>query len=125
MWTWQFAKCVWLCNKLDLHRLETMQTHYNLCYREEEREMILTGNEPLTKAQLQKACSVKYRVKNPRYVSGSEVVVRSLNDDRKKIEEFIIDWRKHFMTVVDPKYMPTGWGVDNPVAKGSSFVLLV
>jgi 1-deoxyxylulose-5-phosphate synthase len=40
MWTWQFAKCVWLCNKLDLHRLETMQTHYNLCYREEEREMI-------------------------------------------------------------------------------------
>ena len=95
------------------------------CKTEAEKEMILTGNEPLTKAQLQKACSVKYRVKNPRYVPGSEVVVRSLNDDRKKIEEFIIDWRKHFMTVVDPKHMPTGWRVDNPVAKGSSFVLLV
>ena len=40
MWTWQFAKCVWLCRELNLHRLETMQTHYNLCYREEEREMI-------------------------------------------------------------------------------------
>lgn len=40
MWTWQFAKCISLCNELHLHCLETMQTHYNLCYREEEREMI-------------------------------------------------------------------------------------
>tara|TARA_B100000029_G_scaffold363409_3_gene356469 strand:+ start:90 stop:1055 length:966 start_codon:yes stop_codon:yes gene_type:complete len=40
MWTWQFAKCMWLCDKLDLKKIETMQTHYNLCYREEEREMI-------------------------------------------------------------------------------------
>eukprot|EP00986_Skeletonema_menzelii_P013320 scaffold7658_cov140-Skeletonema_menzelii.AAC.10 len=95
------------------------------CKNETEREMILTGDEPLTKAQLQKACSVKYRVKNPRFVPGSEVVVRSLDDDRKKIEEFIVDWRKHFIAVVDPKYMPTGWRVDNPVAKDSSFVLLV
>ena len=95
------------------------------CRNETEREMLLAGDEPLTKAQLQKACSVKYRVKNPKYVPGSEVVVRSLDGDRKKIEEFIVDWRKHFMTVVDPQYMPTGWRVDNPVSKGSSFVLLV
>ena len=40
MWTWQFAKCMQICNELDLQILETMQTHYNLCYREEEREMI-------------------------------------------------------------------------------------
>ena len=40
MWTWQFAKSLWISNELDLHRFETMQTHYNLCYREEEREMI-------------------------------------------------------------------------------------
>ena len=40
MWTWQFAKCLWLSDKLDLHKIETIQTHYNLCYREEEREMI-------------------------------------------------------------------------------------
>ena len=39
MWTWQFAKSLWISNELDLHRFETMQTHYNLCYREEEREM--------------------------------------------------------------------------------------
>ena len=40
MYTWQFAKSLWTSNELDLHRFETMQTHYNLCYREEEREMI-------------------------------------------------------------------------------------
>ena len=97
----------------------------NCCTNETERNILMAGDEPLTKAQLQRACSVKYRVKNPKYVPGSEVVVRSLNGDRKKIEEFIVDWRKHFMTVVDPKYMPTGWRVDNPVSKGSSFVLLV
>ena len=94
------------------------------CKNETERNLILAGNEPLTKAQLQKACSVKYRVKNPKYIPGSKLVVRSLDDDRKKIEQFIIDWRKHFMAVVAPNHMPTGWKVDNPVAKGSSFVLL-
>ena len=40
MWTWQFVKSLWISNELDLHRFETIQTHYNLCYREEEREMI-------------------------------------------------------------------------------------
>ena len=40
MWTWQFAKSLWICNDLDLERFETIQPHYNLCYREEEREMI-------------------------------------------------------------------------------------
>jgi aryl-alcohol dehydrogenase (NADP+) len=40
MWTWQFAKSLWISHELDLHRFETIQTHYNLCYREEEREMI-------------------------------------------------------------------------------------
>jgi len=40
MWTWQLAKSLWICNDLDLERFETIQTHYNLCYREEEREMI-------------------------------------------------------------------------------------
>ena len=78
----------------------------------------LKGNEDLTKAQLQKACSINYRVKNPLYVSGSEVVVASLNEDAKKIEEFVIEWRKHFIQTVKPRFMPRGWSVDNPVVCG-------
>jgi len=40
MWAWQFAKALWTSDKLGLTRFESMQNHYNLCYREEEREMI-------------------------------------------------------------------------------------
>ena len=34
MWTWQFAKSLWISHELDLHRFETIQTHYNLCRQE-------------------------------------------------------------------------------------------
>ncbi len=111
--------------KIDSYEKEVRTYLADCCKDETKKETILTGNEPLTKSQLQKACSVKYRVKNPRYVPGSEVVVRSLNGDKEKIEEFIVEWRKHFIATVDPNHMLTGWRVDNPVAKGSSFVLLV
>lgn len=40
MWAWQFSKALWTSDKLGLERFESMQNHYNLCYREEEREMI-------------------------------------------------------------------------------------
>ncbi len=39
MWTHQFAESLHLSDMLDLERFETMQNHYNLIYREEEREM--------------------------------------------------------------------------------------
>lgn len=40
MWAWQLAKALWTSDKLGLARFESMQNHYNLCYREEEVEMI-------------------------------------------------------------------------------------
>jgi len=40
MWAWQFAKALYTSDRLGLARFETMQDHYNLGYREEEREMI-------------------------------------------------------------------------------------
>jgi len=40
MWAWQLAKALFASESLDLVRFETMQNHYNLAYREEEREMI-------------------------------------------------------------------------------------
>src|SRR5947199_886442 len=39
MWAWQFAQALAISDKLGLSRLVTMQNHYNLVYREEEREM--------------------------------------------------------------------------------------
>jgi aryl-alcohol dehydrogenase (NADP+) len=40
MWAWQFGKALWTSDRLGLERFVSMQNHYNLCYREEEREMI-------------------------------------------------------------------------------------
>jgi aryl-alcohol dehydrogenase-like predicted oxidoreductase len=40
MYAWQFAKALYLADKHELTRFVTMQNHYNLLYREEEREMV-------------------------------------------------------------------------------------
>jgi len=40
MWAWQFAKALSTSDRLGLERFVSMQNHYNLAYREEEREMI-------------------------------------------------------------------------------------
>jgi aryl-alcohol dehydrogenase-like predicted oxidoreductase len=46
MWAWQFAKALFTSDRLGIGRFVSMQNHYNLCYREEEREM-----NPLCKDQ--------------------------------------------------------------------------
>ena len=40
MWTYQFADALHTSDSLGLERFATMQNHYNLAYREEEREML-------------------------------------------------------------------------------------
>jgi len=40
MFAWQFAKMLHTADRLGVPRFVTMQNHYNLIYREEEREMI-------------------------------------------------------------------------------------
>src|SRR3984893_11154929 len=46
MWAWQFAKMLDLADRRGWTRFVAMQNHYNLLYREEEREMI-----PLCRAE--------------------------------------------------------------------------
>jgi aryl-alcohol dehydrogenase-like predicted oxidoreductase len=46
MWAWHLAKMLGLAGQRGLPRFVTMQNHYNLLYREEEREMI-----PLCRAE--------------------------------------------------------------------------
>jgi len=40
MFAWQFLKALHTSDRFGLERFVSMQNHYNLCYREEEREMI-------------------------------------------------------------------------------------
>ena len=46
MWAYQFAEALHASDRLGLDRFLTMQNHYNLLYREEEREML-----PLTQRE--------------------------------------------------------------------------
>src|SRR3989440_12717949 len=46
MWAWQFVNVLFNSDHFGIARFVSMQNHYNLCYREEEREMI-----PLCKDQ--------------------------------------------------------------------------
>ena len=46
MFAWQFARMLHASDRLGLTRFVTMQNHYNLIYREEEREMV-----PLCRAE--------------------------------------------------------------------------
>jgi aryl-alcohol dehydrogenase-like predicted oxidoreductase len=46
MYAWQFAKFLYTADRMGLSRFVSMQNHYNLVYREEEREM-----NPLCKAE--------------------------------------------------------------------------
>jgi aryl-alcohol dehydrogenase (NADP+) len=39
MYAWQFARMLYTSDRMDWARFVTMQNHYNLIYREEEREM--------------------------------------------------------------------------------------
>jgi len=45
MYAWQFSKAMWTSDHLGLTRFISMQNHYSLCYREEEREMIPLCND--------------------------------------------------------------------------------
>jgi aryl-alcohol dehydrogenase (NADP+) len=40
MFAWQFAKMLYKADEMGLTRFVAMQNHYNLVYREEEREML-------------------------------------------------------------------------------------
>jgi len=40
MFSWQFVKSFWMAERFGLEPFRTMQNHYNLVYREEEREML-------------------------------------------------------------------------------------
>jgi aryl-alcohol dehydrogenase-like predicted oxidoreductase len=46
MYAWQFAKMLYTADRMGMRRFSTMQNHYNIIYREEEREMM-----PLCRAE--------------------------------------------------------------------------
>lgn len=78
------------------------------------------NNDPLSDEQLQQAIDVPYRIPNPTYISGAELVANSLveddSDSHRRIEVFVREWRSFFLDIAQPQYLPAGWNVEAPVA---------
>jgi len=115
-------------------------THAN---KDDDDSSTLSSSSPLTEEQLLKASQVNYKIPNPDYISGPDLVMKSLlspptptllkeenntndgdhnNDDNHnhdttntKMIEFIQSWRKHFQEKMQPQHLPVGWSVDSPV----------
>ena len=49
--------------------------------------------------------------KNLKNTHGEEVVKKL--DSEEKIEEFIMIFRKHFLTSMDPQFLPKEWAIDH------------
>ena len=84
MYTWQFARALYLADKGGWTRFMAMQNHYNLVYREEEREMI-----PLCIAEgvgiIPWSPLARGLLTGTRTRSGEEKTVRARTDDYGKI----------------------------------------
>lgn len=95
MYAWQFAKALYLADLLGWTRFVTMQNHYNLLYREEEREMIglclaegigVLPWSPLARGRLTRAWQSETTKRSETDRFGNTMYARTEEDDHKVID---------------------------------------
>src|SRR6266478_1215659 len=95
MWAWQFSKALYAAKLHGWTPFATMQNHYNLLYREEEREMMPLCKDqgigvlpwsPLARGRLTRAWNeATERTRTDKY--GSTLYVSDIEADRKVVEQ--------------------------------------
>jgi 1-deoxyxylulose-5-phosphate synthase len=95
MHAWQFAKSLYLADLRGWTRFVTMQNHYNLLYREEEREMMALCRaegigvlpwSPLARGRLTRPWQAENTRRSETDRFGNTMYSRTEEDDRKVIE---------------------------------------
>jgi aryl-alcohol dehydrogenase-like predicted oxidoreductase len=95
MYAWQFAKSLYLADRHGWTRFVSMQNHYNLLYREEEREMSgLCQSEgigvlpwsPLARGRLARAWQAESTKRFETDQFGKSMYTRTEEDDRKVVD---------------------------------------
>jgi aryl-alcohol dehydrogenase-like predicted oxidoreductase len=95
MYAWQFAKALYVADLRGWTRFVTMQNHYNLLYREEEREMMgLCAAEgigvlpwsPLARGRLTRAWHSETTTRTETDRFGNTMYSRTEEDDRKVVD---------------------------------------
>ena len=97
MFSWQFARALYLADKHGWTRFVSMQNHYNLLYREEEREMMGLCNfegvgvipwSPLARGRLTRAWDERNqsteRARTDEF--GKTLYTQAIESDRKIVE---------------------------------------
>jgi aryl-alcohol dehydrogenase-like predicted oxidoreductase len=95
MFAWQFAKALYLADKNGWTRFVSMQNHYNLLYREEEREMIgLCKSEgiavlpwsPLARGRLTRAWKAESTSRSETDAFGNRMYAQTEEADRAVVD---------------------------------------
>ena len=95
MYAWQFAKALYLADLRGWTRFVTMQNHYNLLYREEEREMMglclaegigVLPWSPLARGRLTRPWQAETTKRSQTDRFGNSMYSRTEDDDRKVVE---------------------------------------
>lgn len=95
MYAWQFCKALYLADQNGWTRFISMQNHYNLLYREEEREMIKLCREekvgvipwsPLARGRLARPSDSEATKRLATDEFGKTVYGRTIESDRKVID---------------------------------------
>ena len=60
---------------------------------------------------LESAAKIKYRVKNEDHLAYGEHVIRSIGS----LNDFMIMWRKHFVELMSPKFLPEYWDINKKI----------
>ncbi len=95
MWAWQFAQALYLADRYGWTRFATMQNHYNLIYREEEREMMALCRaegigvipwSPLARGRLARPSGGEDTKRHEMDLVATNLYARSDEADRKVID---------------------------------------
>jgi 1-deoxyxylulose-5-phosphate synthase len=95
MYAWQFAKALYLADLRGWTRFVSMQNHYNLLYREEEREMIglclaegigVLPWSPLARGRLTRAWQAETTKRSETDRFGNTMYSRTEQDDRRVVD---------------------------------------
>jgi 1-deoxyxylulose-5-phosphate synthase len=95
MYAWQFARSLYLADLRGWTRFVSMQNHYNLLYREEEREMVglcaaegigLLPWSPLARGRLARPWKAETTKRSETDKFGNTMYSRTEEDDRKVVD---------------------------------------
>jgi len=95
MYAWQFAKALYLADRHGWTRFVSMQNHYNLLYREEEREMMglcraegigVIPWSPLARGRLARAWKAETTARTETDAFGKTLYARTEEADRRVVD---------------------------------------